>query len=54
MVLTVPFAKHAFITQTNYQLLVSEFGFPLVIKGKFYDAKIAYTAQIRLFNILTK
>lgn len=25
--------------------LVSEFGFPLVIKGKFYDAKIAYTAD---------
>lgn len=40
----VPFAKMAF--QANEVTAISnEMGYPLVVKGKFYDAKIAYTAE---------
>lgn len=40
----VPFAKQAY-TVREIPPMVEEFGFPLVIKGKFYDAKIAYSAD---------
>lgn len=40
----VPFAKMIYAAH-EIPPLVAEFGFPLVIKGKFYDAKIAYTAE---------
>jgi carbamoyl-phosphate synthase large subunit len=40
----VPFAKMIYAAH-EIPALISEFGFPLVIKGKFYDAKIAYTAD---------
>ncbi len=40
----VPFAKMIYAAH-EIPPLISEFGFPLVIKGKFYDAKIAYTAD---------
>lgn len=40
----VPFAKQTF-TIREIPSMVEEFGFPLVIKGKFYDAKIAYSAD---------
>ncbi len=38
----VPFAKMIFNT-TEIPAIASELGFPLVIKGKFYDALIAHT-----------
>jgi len=38
----VPFAKTIFSTVEIPQI-VEEIGFPMVIKGKFYDAKVAYT-----------
>lgn len=49
--ITVPFAKMLY-NANELPALVSEFGFPLVIKGKFYDAKIAYTTDqaIQHFN----
>jgi len=40
----VPFAKMLF-NSAEIPGLTGEFGFPMVIKGKFYDAKIAYTAD---------
>lgn len=40
----VPYAKQAY-TVREIPPMVEEFGFPLVIKGKFYDAKIAYSAD---------
>jgi carbamoyl-phosphate synthase large subunit len=40
----VPFAKMVY-SATEIPLIANEFGFPLVVKGKFYDAKIAYTAN---------
>jgi len=40
----VPFAKMIF--QTNeIGAIAEQFGFPLVVKGKFYDAKVAYTVD---------
>ncbi len=47
----VPFAKMLFST-AEMPKLTEEFGFPMVIKGKFYDAKIAYTTDqgIQHFN----
>ena len=47
----VPFAKMIF-NPNELSFISSEFGFPLVIKGKFYDAKIAYTVDqaIQHFN----
>jgi len=47
----VPFAKMIFST-SEIPAIASQFGFPLVIKGKFYDAKIAYTVDqaIQHFN----
>tara|TARA_R110002050_G_scaffold33007_2_gene84465 strand:+ start:52726 stop:53775 length:1050 start_codon:yes stop_codon:yes gene_type:complete len=47
----VPFAKMLFNT-AEIPSLTEEFGFPMVIKGKFYDAKIAYTSDqaIQHFN----
>lgn len=42
--LKVPFAKMIF-NQHEIAKIADEFGFPLVVKGKFYDAKIAYTAD---------
>ena len=47
----VPFAKMLFNT-AEIPKLTDEFGFPMVIKGKFYDAKIAYTTDqaIQHFN----
>lgn len=38
----VPFAKMIFSTVEIPQI-VEEIGFPMVLKGKFYDAKVAYT-----------
>lgn len=38
----VPFAKIIF-QPSEIAPIVEEFGFPLVVKGKFYDAKVAYT-----------
>ncbi len=40
----VPFAKMLF-NSAEIPSLTEEFGFPMVIKGKFYDAKIAYTVD---------
>lgn len=40
----VPFAKMIFAPNT-ISLIAKEFGFPLVVKGKYYDAKIAYTVE---------
>lgn len=40
----VPQAKMAF-TPGDAAGIAAEFGFPVAIKGKFYDAKIAYTPQ---------
>lgn len=40
----VPFAKMIFNT-AEIPEIASELGYPIVIKGKFYDAKIAYTAD---------
>ena len=47
----VPFAKMLF-TSAEIPKLTDEFGFPMVIKGKFYDAKIAYTVDqaVQHFN----
>lgn len=47
----VPFAKMVF-SPTEIPGISDEFGFPLVIKGKFYDAKVAYTSDqaIQHFN----
>ena len=40
----VPFAKMIYST-AEIPLIANEFGFPLVVKGKYYDAKIAYTSN---------
>ncbi len=40
----VPFSKMIHDTK-DLPELAEEFGFPMVIKGKFYDAKIAYTVE---------
>lgn len=40
----VPFAKMVF-SMNEIPGIANEIGFPLVVKGKFYDAKIAYTAD---------
>ena len=40
----VPFAKMVF-GMNEIPAIASEIGFPLVVKGKFYDAKIAYTSD---------
>lgn len=40
----VPFSKMIFGAH-EIPSITSEFGFPVVIKGKFYDAKIAYTNE---------
>jgi carbamoyl-phosphate synthase large subunit len=40
----VPFAKMIY-SASEIPAVANEFGFPIVIKGKFYDAKIAYTAD---------
>jgi carbamoyl-phosphate synthase large subunit len=40
----VPFAKLVF-SMAEIPKISSEIGFPLVVKGKFYDAKIAYTIE---------
>ena len=40
----VPFSKMVYSTK-EIASITDEFGFPLVVKGKFYDAKIAYTAD---------
>lgn len=47
----VPFAKMVFST-VEIPPIANEIGFPLVVKGKFYDAKVAYTANeaIQHFN----
>lgn len=47
----VPYAKMVFST-AEIPSIASEIGFPLVVKGKFYDAKVAYTANeaIQHFN----
>ncbi len=49
--INVPFAKMVY-SATEIPEIANEFGFPLVVKGKFYDAKIAYTANqaIQHFN----
>lgn len=40
----VPFAKMIF-QPNEIGAIAEEFGFPLVVKGKFYDAKVAYTVD---------
>lgn len=40
----VPFAKMIY-SPAEIPQIAQEFGFPLVVKGKYYDAKIAYTAN---------
>jgi len=47
----VPLAKMVY-NASEIPSMVSEFGFPLVVKGKYYDAKIAYTTSqaIQHFN----
>ena len=47
----VPYAKMIFST-AEIPSIASEIGFPLVVKGKFYDAKVAYTTNeaIQHFN----
>jgi len=47
----VPFAKMIF-SSNEIPTITEEFGFPMVIKGKFYDAKIAYTLDqaVQHFN----
>jgi carbamoyl-phosphate synthase large subunit len=40
----VPFSRMIFTPQEIYPI-VEEFTLPLVVKGKFYDAKIAYTSD---------
>ncbi len=47
----VPFSKMIY-TSSKIPELCEEFGFPLVIKGKYYDAKIAYTCDqaVQYFN----
>lgn len=40
----VPFAKMVFST-AEIPAISKEIGFPLVVKGKFYDAKIAYSVE---------
>ena len=47
----VPFAKMIF-SSVEVPKITEEFGFPMVIKGKFYDAKIAYTLDqsVQHFN----
>lgn len=47
----VPFAKMVF-SAAEIPALTEQFGFPCVIKGKFYDAKIAFTVDqaIQHFN----
>lgn len=40
----VPFAKMVF-SMNEIPAIANEIGFPLVVKGKFYDAKIAYTSD---------
>ncbi len=47
----VPFAKMVYAS-AEIPPIANDFGFPLVVKGKYYDAKIAYTADqaIQHFN----
>lgn len=47
----VPFSKMLFNT-VDIPKIADEFGFPIVVKGQFYDAKIAYTNDqaIQHFN----
>lgn len=40
----VPFARMVYST-AEIPAIASEIGFPLVVKGKFYDAKVAYTSD---------
>jgi carbamoyl-phosphate synthase large subunit len=40
----VPFAKMVYSTD-EIPAIANEFGFPLVVNGKYYDAKIAYTVE---------
>ncbi len=40
----VPFAKMVY-SVSEIPAIANEFGFPLVVKGKYYDAKIAYTTN---------
>lgn len=40
----VPFAKMVF-SMNEIPAIANEIGYPLVVKGKFYDAKIAYTSD---------
>jgi len=40
----VPYAKMVYST-AEIPAITNQFGFPLVVKGKYYDAKIAYTAN---------
>lgn len=40
----VPFAKMIF-SMNEIPGIIDEFGFPCVVKGKFYDAKVAYTTD---------
>ncbi len=49
--LNVPYAQMVYST-AEIPALAAQFGFPLVVKGKFYDAKIAYTTDqaIQHFN----
>ena len=51
--INVPFAKMVYAAK-EIPLIANEFGFPLVVKGKYYDAKIAYTSNqaIQHFNTI--
>ena len=40
----VPFSKMVYST-SEIPAIANEFGYPLVVKGQFYDAKVAYTAD---------
>lgn len=42
--LKVPFSKMVYGVE-EIPSIAAEFGYPLVVKGKFYDAKVAYTAD---------
>ncbi len=45
----VPFAKTIFST-VEIPKIIEEIGFPMVIKGKFYDAKVAYSNDQAMQN----
>jgi len=47
----VPFSKMVYST-AEIPVIANQFGYPLVVKGKFYDAKVAYTAEqaVQHFN----